>query len=167
MELSALEERILFWIWMHRAERAAALILTENRMRLRQTCRDFFFDDDIFEQQLRSFTDFRRPEDRAESNRPFPRLGDRKIKSATEETLLSRQPLCSRSLPLRPFVRTTIRSSGTLFLFYDLTSSSPTQSSRLDLTRVHPWISSSPPGWIHFARTKKLLIAAPRITRSR
>lgn len=58
--------------------------------------------------------------------------GDREIKSATEEKLLSRQPLCSRSLPLRPFVRTTIRSSGTLFPFYDLTSSS------LDSTRLEP-----------------------------
>lgn len=69
------------------------------------------------------------------SNRYFPRLGDRKIKSATEETLLSRSTLCSRSLPLLPFARTTIRSSETLFPFYDLTSSSSTDSTRLDSTR--------------------------------
>lgn len=78
---------------------------------------------------------------RVASNRHFPRLDDRKIKSVTEETLLSRQTLCSRSLPLRPFVRTTIRSSATLFSFYDLTSSSPADSTRLDFTRSIPTLA--------------------------
>lgn len=62
----------------------------------------------------------------------FPRL-DRKIKSVTEETpFVSRDPFVPRSFPLRPFVRTTIRSSGTLFSFCDLTSSSLADSTRLD-----------------------------------
>ena len=96
---------------------------------------------------------------------PFPSFGrrDRKSKSVTEETLLSHQSLCSRSLPLRPFVRTTIRSSGTLFLILwsHLFITGRLDSTRLDFTRgcvstPPPPRSprSPPPGWIHFTKQK-------------